>query len=59
MGYQYSNPNELLAFSGYALAYPESFLALVDTYETLESGVPNFLVRKLLLSCCTTQIFLC
>lgn len=49
MGYQYSNPNELLAFSGYALAYPESFLALVDTYETLESGVPNFLIVALTL----------
>eukprot|EP00771_Trimastix_marina_P000306 gnl/Trimastix_PCT/1327.p1 GENE.gnl/Trimastix_PCT/1327~~gnl/Trimastix_PCT/1327.p1 ORF type:complete len:517 (+),score=131.39 gnl/Trimastix_PCT/1327:138-1688(+) len=38
-----TNVGELTAFVAYALAFPDSFLALVDTYETLKSGVPNFL----------------
>jgi len=37
------NTGELIAFVAYALAYPNGFLALVDTYDTLDSGVPNFL----------------
>eukprot|EP01121_Diplochlamys_sp_Union-15-3_P009700 TRINITY_DN2650_c0_g1_i4.p1 TRINITY_DN2650_c0_g1~~TRINITY_DN2650_c0_g1_i4.p1 ORF type:complete len:541 (+),score=90.76 TRINITY_DN2650_c0_g1_i4:59-1681(+) len=41
--------NELAAFLAYSLSFPTSFLALVDTYNTLESGVPNFLVVALAL----------
>lgn len=37
-----SNEGELAAFLGYAVSWPNSFLALVDTYNTLTSGVPNF-----------------
>ena len=33
--------NELQAFMAYADAYPDSCLLLVDTYDTLKSGVPN------------------
>eukprot|EP00616_Rhizochromulina_sp_CCMP1243_P000511 CAMPEP_0118980012 /NCGR_PEP_ID=MMETSP1173-20130426/27292_1 /TAXON_ID=1034831 /ORGANISM="Rhizochromulina marina cf, Strain CCMP1243" /LENGTH=543 /DNA_ID=CAMNT_0006930323 /DNA_START=130 /DNA_END=1761 /DNA_ORIENTATION=+ len=44
-----TNTSELAAFLGYALCFPRSFLALVDTYDTLTSGVPNFiLVSKVL-----------
>jgi len=39
-----TNSSELAAFIGYAFACPNGFLALVDTYNTLESGVPNFLL---------------
>jgi nicotinate phosphoribosyltransferase len=36
-----SFPSELEAFEGYAKIYPKSCLLLVDTYDTLRSGVPN------------------
>ena len=34
-------PSEYEAFRAYAEAYPENCLLLVDTYDTLRSGVPN------------------
>lgn len=37
MGY----PNEYEAFKAYAKTYPNNSLFLVDTYDTLKSGVPN------------------
>jgi nicotinate phosphoribosyltransferase len=36
-----SFPSELEAFRAYAKIYPRSCLLLVDTYDTLRSGVPN------------------
>jgi len=39
-----SNQSELAAFTAYAQSFPNGFLALVDTYDTLESGVENFIV---------------
>jgi len=36
-----SFPRELEAFRAYANAYPHACLLLVDTYDTLQSGVPN------------------
>lgn len=33
--------SELDAFRAYARMYPDSCLLLVDTYNTLKSGVPN------------------
>jgi nicotinate phosphoribosyltransferase len=43
MGFDSASDSELAAFIAYALAFPDGFLALVDTYDTLQSGVPNFL----------------
>jgi len=43
------NEGEFVAFIAYALAYPTGFLALVDTYDTLSSGIPNFLSVSLTL----------
>ena len=36
-----SFPSELEAFRAYARVYPDSCVLLVDTYDTLRSGVPN------------------
>jgi len=36
-----SYDDELIAFREYARLYPDSFILLIDTYNTLESGVPN------------------
>eukprot|EP00934_Nitzschia_sp_Nitz4_P006113 Nitzschia sp. Nitz4//scaffold148_size54725//52367//53995//NITZ4_006667-RA/size54725-processed-gene-0.81-mRNA-1//1//CDS//3329536775//6103//frame0 len=38
-----SNDGELAAFVAYACAFPHSCLCLIDTYNTLQSGLPNFL----------------
>ena len=37
-----TNKGELAAFTSYAIAFPTNFLALVDTYDVLKSGLPNF-----------------
>ena len=44
-----SNDGELASFVSYAAAFPDGFLALVDTYDTLHSGIPNFLCVALAL----------
>jgi nicotinate phosphoribosyltransferase len=44
-----TNEGELAAFTGYAICFPSAFVALVDTYNTLKSGVPNFCVVALAL----------
>ncbi|GKU98940.1 hypothetical protein SLEP1_g11873 [Rubroshorea leprosula] len=45
-----TNQSELAAFTSYALAFPENFLALVDTYDVMRSGIPNFCAVALALS---------
>ena len=42
LGFNHSNEGELASFIAYAQAFPRGFMALVDTYDTLKSGVPNF-----------------
>jgi nicotinate phosphoribosyltransferase len=49
LGYNRTNEGELAAFISYAQAFPEAFLALVDTYNTLQSGVRNFICVALAL----------
>src|SRR3989338_478750 len=43
LGYTDTNDGELASFIAYAQAFPNKFLALVDTYNTLKSGVLNFI----------------
>ena len=49
LGFHHTNEGELASFIAYAQAFPEGFLALVDTYDTLKSGVPNFICVALAL----------
>jgi len=37
-------PGELPAFRAYAEVFPDSSVLLVDTYDTLESGIPNAII---------------
>eukprot|EP00751_Fragilariopsis_kerguelensis_P040759 CAMPEP_0171021962 /NCGR_PEP_ID=MMETSP0736-20130129/31044_1 /TAXON_ID=186038 /ORGANISM="Fragilariopsis kerguelensis, Strain L26-C5" /LENGTH=612 /DNA_ID=CAMNT_0011460497 /DNA_START=261 /DNA_END=2099 /DNA_ORIENTATION=+ len=39
-----TNDGELAAFVAYACTYPMKCLCLIDTYDTLHSGLPNFIV---------------
>jgi len=41
--YPIGNEGELTAFIAFAQAFPRGVVALVDTYDTLASGIPNFL----------------
>jgi len=42
-GAKNANEGELAAFAAYAMSFPNNFLALIDTYHTTKSGVPNFI----------------
>lgn len=41
--YKNTNEGELAGMIAYAMAWPKKFLTLVDTLDTLKSGVPNFI----------------
>lgn len=47
--YETTNDGELAAFIAYGMAFPDSFLCLVDTYDTLTSGLLNFILVALAL----------
>merc|ERR1719379_2553871 len=43
LGYVNTNIGELSAFISYALSWPDNLLLLIDTYDTLNSGMKNFI----------------
>ena len=49
LGWNETNDGELAAFVGYASSFPNTFLCLIDTYDTLQSGVRNFVIVSLVL----------
>lgn len=49
LGWQSTQLKELYAFISFAHAYPTQFTSLVDSYNTRESGVKNFLLVSLAL----------
>ncbi|KAL3926297.1 MAG: hypothetical protein SGBAC_013531 [Bacillariaceae sp.] len=44
-----TNDGELAAFVAYACAFPDTCLCLIDTYDTLQSGLPNFMATAMAL----------
>ena len=49
IGWHDTNEGELAAFVGYACSFPNGFLCLIDTYDTLQSGLRNFILVALAL----------
>jgi nicotinate phosphoribosyltransferase len=49
LGWHETNEGEMAAFIGYASSFPDSFLCLIDTYDTLQSGLRNFILVALAL----------
>ncbi len=50
LGFESANDGELAAFIAYAQSFPKGFLALIDTFDTLQSGCRNFLAVGLALN---------
>eukprot|EP00565_Helicotheca_tamesis_P002670 CAMPEP_0185727202 /NCGR_PEP_ID=MMETSP1171-20130828/2952_1 /TAXON_ID=374046 /ORGANISM="Helicotheca tamensis, Strain CCMP826" /LENGTH=542 /DNA_ID=CAMNT_0028395715 /DNA_START=188 /DNA_END=1816 /DNA_ORIENTATION=+ len=48
-GWESTNDGELAAFLAYAVSFPDTFLCLIDTYDTLRSGLRNFILVSLVL----------
>ena len=41
--FEEANIGELAAFISYAISFPSKFVALIDTYDSLISGLPNYI----------------
>lgn len=47
-----TNESELAAFIAYGTSFPDNFLCLIDTYDSLKSGLKNFILVALALNDC-------
>ena len=56
LGYEHTNDSELASFITFAWTFPHKTVLLVDTYNTVKSGVPNFCCVALALSECGYKI---
>ena len=52
LGFHIASKGEMAAFIAFAQAFPKNLLCLVDTYDTLNSGVPNYICVALALLDC-------
>jgi nicotinate phosphoribosyltransferase len=50
LGWTSTNLNELISFVSFCSVYKESSLLLVDTYNTIESGVKNAIIVAMVLN---------
>mmetsp|Transcript_2204 Transcript_2204/g.4438 ORF Transcript_2204/g.4438 Transcript_2204/m.4438 type:complete len:614 (-) Transcript_2204:244-2085(-) len=50
LGWTDTNDGEIAAFMAYAASFPNAFLCLIDTYDTLHSGLRNFILVSLALN---------
>ena len=50
LGWKQTNDSELYSFISFATSYPDRFLALIDTFNTINSGCKNFLLVSIALS---------
>jgi nicotinate phosphoribosyltransferase len=49
LGFAQTHEGEMAAFIAYAQSFPKGVLCLVDTYDTIKSGIPNFMAIALAL----------
>lgn len=50
LGWTGTNDSELYSFISFACSYPDTFLCLIDTFKTIDSGCKNFLIVAVVLS---------
>mmetsp|Transcript_3462 Transcript_3462/g.322 ORF Transcript_3462/g.322 Transcript_3462/m.322 type:complete len:89 (+) Transcript_3462:927-1193(+) len=44
LGFLKTSESELAAFLAHARAFPESFVCLVDSFDSITSGIPNCII---------------
>ncbi|EGR31342.1 nicotinate phosphoribosyltransferase-like protein, putative [Ichthyophthirius multifiliis] len=50
LGFDKTSDSELASFLSYAKSFPNQFICLVDSFDSLKSGVPNFIIVSMALT---------